>query len=107
MRAPSMVSIRHMPAAGCQMARLRFAKLMAYVRGVPVKRIGKIRITQILVPFVAWIDEIPSRAISEDVSNPSPKSTPNGYIFQGLYRQLSANRHAAAFAAAAFEKQTG
>jgi hypothetical protein len=51
---------------------------------LPVKRMGKIRITQKSVPCAAWIEEIPSSAISEDVSNPKPKSTPKGYIFQGL-----------------------
>ena len=42
------------------------------------------RITQKLVPFAAWMEAIPSRAISEDVSKPRPKSTPSGYIFHGL-----------------------
>jgi hypothetical protein len=49
-----------------------------------VKRIGNINISQMLVPFAAWIEDIPSSAISEDVSNPRPKSTPSGYIFHGL-----------------------
>jgi hypothetical protein len=43
------------------------------------------RITHMLVPFVAWIEEIPNRAISDEVSNPNPKRMPNGYIFHGLY----------------------
>jgi hypothetical protein len=54
-----------------------------------VNRIGKIRITQMLVPFVAWMEEIPNKAISEDVSNPRPKSTPSGYIFHGLKSLVS------------------
>jgi hypothetical protein len=34
---------------------------------------------------------MPSKAISEDVSNPSPNKTPNGYIFHGLLYQSSSN----------------
>lgn len=56
----------------------------------PVKRAGNIRITQKLVPRAAWIDDIPRRAISEDVSKPRPNRTPRGYIFHGLFKfQLS------------------
>ena len=62
-RAPSMVSIKHMPA---------------------VKRTGKIKMSHIDVPFAACMDEMPRRAISEEVSKPKPNNTPNGYIFQGL-----------------------
>jgi hypothetical protein len=50
----------------------------------PVNKIGKIRISHIDVPLAAWIEEIPRRATSEDVSNPRPNRTPRGYIFQGL-----------------------
>ena len=39
------------------------------------------------VPCAAWIEEIPSSAISEDVSKPRPKSTPSGYIFHGLHER--------------------
>jgi len=42
------------------------------------------RITQNVVPFAASIDEIPSRAISDEVSKPSPNRIPRGYIFHGL-----------------------
>lgn len=52
---------------------------------VPVKRMGKIKMTQKSVPRAASTDEIPSRAISDDVSNPRPNSMPRGYIFQGLW----------------------
>jgi len=52
--------------------------------GIPVKRIGKIKMTQKLVPRAASMEEIPRRAISEDVSKPRPKRTPRGYIFHGL-----------------------
>ena len=50
----------------------------------PVNRAGRIRITQNEVPFAASIDEIPRRAISDEVSKPRPKRMPRGYIFQGL-----------------------
>lgn len=36
------------------------------------------------------MEEIPSKAISEEVSNPRPKRTPRGYIFQGLARRMLA-----------------
>lgn len=49
-----------------------------------MKRIGKIKMTQKLVPRAASMEEIPRRAISEDVSKPRPKRTPRGYIFHGL-----------------------
>jgi hypothetical protein len=39
---------------------------------VPVKRIGKMRMSQILVPFAPWMEAIPRSAISEDVSKPRP-----------------------------------
>lgn len=42
------------------------------------------RITQKDVPFAASMDEIPSRAISEEVSKPRPNRIPRGYIFHGL-----------------------
>lgn len=45
---------------------------------------GKIRMTQKLVPRAASMEEIPRRAISEDVSKPRPKRIPRGYIFHGL-----------------------
>lgn len=51
---------------------------------IPVNRIGKIKMTQMSVPLAASMDEIPSKAISEDVSNPRPKRMPSGYIFHGL-----------------------
>jgi hypothetical protein len=50
----------------------------------PVNRIGKIKISHMEVPFVAWIEEIPRIATSDDVSKPKPNITPSGYIFQGL-----------------------
>jgi len=40
--------------------------------------------SQILVPLAAWIDAMPSRATSDEVSKPRPKRMPSGYIFQGL-----------------------
>ena len=49
-----------------------------------MKRAGRMRITQKEVPFAASIDEIPRRAISEEVSKPRPKRIPRGYIFHGL-----------------------
>lgn len=49
-----------------------------------MNRAGRMRITQKDVPFAASIDEIPSRAISEEVSKPRPNRTPSGYIFHGL-----------------------
>lgn len=59
-------------------------------RHIPaVKRTGKHNMIQMLVPFVASIEDIPKSATSDEVSNPSPKSTPNGYIFQG--RSISLN----------------
>lgn len=61
--APSLVSSRHMPA---------------------VKSKGNSRISQMDVPRAAWMEEMPRRAISEEVSKPRPKRTPRGYIFQGL-----------------------
>ena len=68
MSAPSVVSIKHMPA---------------------VKSRGKSRISQIEVPRAAWMLLIPRSAISDDVSKPRPNSTPKGYIFQG--RSISLN----------------
>lgn len=53
-----------------------------------VNRIGKIRINHRLVPWRACRLEIPRMAISEDVSKPSPKTTPRGYIFQGRSTDL-------------------
>jgi hypothetical protein len=50
----------------------------------PVKSAGRIRITQNEVPFAASMDEIPSSAISEEVSKPRPNRIPRGYIFHGL-----------------------
>lgn len=38
---------------------------MVYVEGnefLPVKRMGKIKMSQTLVPFAAWMDAIPRRA---------------------------------------------
>lgn len=65
-----------------------------------VKRIGKHSMIQMLVPFVASIEDMPKSATSDEVSNPSPKSTPNGYIFQGVSMSLNIplkieNRHPA------------
>lgn len=37
-----------------------------------------------LVPRAASMEEIPRRAISEDVSKPRPNKIPRGYIFHGL-----------------------
>jgi hypothetical protein len=51
---------------------------------VPVNKIGKIKINHIEVPFAAWIEEMPRRATSDEVSNPKPNITPSGYIFHGL-----------------------
>jgi hypothetical protein len=45
---------------------------------IPVKRTGKIKISQMDVPFAPCIEEIPRRAISEDVSKPSPTLTQGG-----------------------------
>lgn len=52
-----------------------------------VKSKGKIRITQKDVPLAASTEEMPSSAISEDVSKPRPKRMPIGYIFHGLARR--------------------
>lgn len=52
--------------------------------GVPAKRIGKIKINQILVPCAPWSDAMPSSATSDEVSNPKPNNTPSGYIIHGL-----------------------
>ena len=52
---------------------------------VPVKRMGKTRISQMLVPFAAWMEAMPRRATSDEVSKPRPKRMPRGYIFQGLW----------------------
>lgn len=49
-----------------------------------MKRMGKMRMTQMLVPRAASMEEMPRRAISEDVSKPRPKRIPKGYIFHGL-----------------------
>jgi hypothetical protein len=49
-----------------------------------VNRAGRMRITQKDVPFAASMDEIPSRAISEEVSKPRPNRIPRGYIFHDL-----------------------
>ena len=51
---------------------------------IPVNKIGKMRISQMLVPLEPWIEAIPSSATSELVSKPRPKRRPRGYIFQGL-----------------------
>ena len=51
---------------------------------LPVNSAGRIKMTQNVVPFAASMDEIPSRAISDEVSKPNPKRIPSGYIFQGL-----------------------
>jgi hypothetical protein len=51
---------------------------------VPVKRAGKMRMTQMLVPFMDSVEEMPSRAISVEVSNPRPNRMPSGYIFHEL-----------------------
>jgi hypothetical protein len=55
-------------------------------RRLPVKRIGNIRISHIEVPFAAWIEEIPRRATSDDVSKPKPNITKERLIrhLQGL-----------------------
>lgn len=50
-------------------------------RAIPaVKRMGKIMISQIEVPFVASILAIPRRAISEEVSNPNPTGINQHYF---------------------------
>lgn len=51
---------------------------------LPVKRRGKMRINQMVVPRAPWIDAMPRRATSEEVSNPRPNITPRGYIFHAL-----------------------
>ncbi len=51
-----------------------------------MKRIGNIRISQIEVPFEAWMEEMPRSATSDEVSKPSPNITPRGYIFHGLFQ---------------------
>ena len=51
---------------------------------LPVKRRGKMRISQIDVPRDPWIEAMPRRATSEEVSNPRPNITPKGYIFHAL-----------------------
>lgn len=61
-----MVSRRHIPA---------------------VKRRGKRRISHSEVPDEPCIEEIPRRAISEDVSKSRPKRMPSGYIFHGLHNR--------------------
>jgi len=53
-------------------------------KDVPVKRIGKININQMLVPLLPCILAMPNNAISELVSKPNPNITPRGYIFHGL-----------------------
>lgn len=58
--------------------------LKGFLMHLPVNNAGRIKITQKDVPLVASIDEIPSNAISDDVSKPSPNRIPRGYIFQGL-----------------------
>jgi hypothetical protein len=45
---------------------------------------GKIKISQRLVPLDPWMDAIPRSATSDEVSKPKPNITPRGYIFQGL-----------------------
>lgn len=91
MRAPSVVSRRHIPA---------------------VKRTGKQRMIQMLVPFVASMDDIPRSAISDEVSKPSPNMTPSGYIFQGRSMSLNipfkiANKHPAPSNEKALESSSG
>lgn len=49
-----------------------------------MKRKGKMRISQMDVPRDPWIDAMPRRATSEEVSNPRPNITPRGYIFHAL-----------------------
>ena len=64
-----------------------------------MKSIGKMRISQIDVPFAAWMEDIPRSATSEEVSKPKPNSTPRGYIFHGLSGLLAfqhASNHASA-----------
>jgi hypothetical protein len=79
-RAPSTVSKRHIPArwksVGYQLVLMEML--------LPVNNAGRIKITQNDVPLAASMDEIPSNAISDEVSNPSPNKIPRGYIFQGL-----------------------
>ena len=45
---------------------------------------GKIMMSQMLVPLAPWIEAMPRRATSDEVSKPRPKTTPMGYIFHGL-----------------------
>lgn len=41
------------------------------------------------------MDEIPSKAISDEVSKPRPKTTPSGYSFHGLQRTRRISEHPA------------
>lgn len=97
--APSSVSRRAIPAfrGQCGMSSLggvgsEWAVLWERERegekreeeGIPVNSTGNTSTSQILVPRVPCTDAMPSSAISELVSKPRPKSTPRGYIFQGL-----------------------
>lgn len=47
------------------------------------------RISQIDVPRDPWIEAMPRRATSEEVSNPRPNNTPRGYIFHALMVHLA------------------
>src|ERR1700733_8915494 len=67
----SVVSINNIPAA---------------------KSVGNIRIDQTGSPLVASPAEIPKTPISVAVSNPSPKSTPSGYMCQLLRIMLNMGR---------------
>src|SRR6266571_8663049 len=58
-----------------------------------VKRTGKSRMSQIEVPLVAWMEEMPSSAISEEVSKPRPNRMPRGYIFHGLKKRDQISRY--------------
>ena len=46
-----------------------------------MKRTGKIRISQMLVPLAPWIEAMPRRATSDEVSKPRPNIAPRGYMF--------------------------
>ena len=53
-----------------------------------MKRMGKIRISHMLVPLAPWMEAMPRRATSDEVSKPRPNITPKGYIFHGLFSLL-------------------
>lgn len=56
---------------------------------IPVNKIGKIRISHILVPCAPCMEAMLRSATSEEVSKPKPNMTPRGYIFHGLRINIS------------------